>query len=334
MGKNIDITNEYFKDVNDLVKEIDRKEESTLWKKAKKGDMEAREKLIKMHLRLSISTAKRFLRPGMELMDLVEEGNEGLLQAIEKFDPKLGYRFSTYAIHWIEQAIRRAVEESSSIIKIPSHAWDNVRLWSKTWEELKNELKREPTLKEMAKKLKLSAKKVRSILDTLNVAYGMESLTATISEDDSITLEDTITDDGKGNPDIILSNLSTNEDLLKIMNEIPERDREILFLRYGVNSEEPYTLSEVAKKLNISRERVRQIEERAVRQVRKRAIELGLIEEQEIVKQNTKIYVGMEVKQKTDILGNKVKNNPLDILLKKVKINNKTNKKSIKKSKK
>ena len=122
--------------------------------RTKEGDEKARKKLIESNLKLVISVAKKYINKGLSLEDLIQEGNCGLIKAIEKFDPKLGYRFSTYAIHWIEQAIRRAVEESSSIIKIPSHAWDNVRLWSKTWEELKNELKREPTLKEMAKKYK------------------------------------------------------------------------------------------------------------------------------------------------------------------------------------
>ena len=178
--KGIDSANEYFKHISSLVKEIDREQESMLWKKAKAGDNNAREELVKMHLRLVIPTAKRFARSGMDLMDLIEEGNLGLLQAIDKFDPSKGFRFSTYAIHWIEQYIRRAVEEQSGTIKIPSHAWDNIRLWGKTWDKLKEKLGREPDLKEMAAAMNISARQVRSILDTLSAAYSVDSLSTMI----------------------------------------------------------------------------------------------------------------------------------------------------------
>jgi RNA polymerase primary sigma factor len=302
-NNNVDSINEYFKDISVLVKKIDRKEESSLWKKAKKGDASARERLLQMHLRLVVPTAKRFCRRGTELMDLIEEGNLGLLQAIDKFDPSKGYRFSTYAIHWIEQYIRRAVEEQSGTIKIPSHAWDNLRQWGKTWDAMKEKLGREPTLKEMALKMNISARQVRSILDTLSAAYSVDSLSSAVNEEDDITLEDILTDSGKGNPDNLLTNSSSNKELLKILDAMPPRDKEILVMRYGIRSEEIMTLSEVSKKLGISRERVRQIEERAVRNVRKRAEELGLLERRDKDRATKKIYVGIRLKNKTDILG-------------------------------
>lgn len=306
MEENVDITNEYFKKIGSLVKEIDRKQEATLWKRVKKGNKDARDKLMQMHLRLVIPTAKRFLRPGVELMDLIEEGNLGLLQAIKKFDYKLGYRFSTYAIHWIEQFIRRAVEEQGNTIKIPAHAWENLRAWGKAWDKLKTKYNREPTLKEMSVELKISARQVRSILDTLNAAYSIDSLSTNITEEEGLTLEDTITDDGKGDPDDLFSASSDNKELVKILSQIPPRDKQVLLLRYGVLSEEPYTLAEVAKKLKISRERVRQIEERAVRQVRKQAEVSGLIEAKNIKPITPHFYNGMPIKQKTNILGDKI----------------------------
>lgn len=304
--KNVDSANEYFKHISSLVKEIDREQESLLWKKAKAGDIDAREKLVKMHLRLVIPTAKRFSRSGMDLMDLVEEGNLGLLQAIDKFDPSKGFRFSTYAIHWIEQYIRRAVEEQSGTIKIPSHAWDNIRLWGKTWDELKEKLGREPNLKEMAAKMNISARQVRSILDTLSAAYSIDSISTSLSEEEGMTIEDTITDGGKGNPDNLVTNAADNKALFSILEEINPRDKEILIMRYGIDSENPLTLAEVADKMGISRERVRQIEERAVRTVRKKAEQLGLFEVSKINHSTKKIHPGMDIKAKTDILGKEI----------------------------
>lgn len=314
--KSVDSVNEYFKSISELVKQIDRNEESALWKKAKKGDKAARERLVQMHLRLVVPTAKRFSRHGIELMDLIEEGNLGLLQAIDKFDPLKGYRFSTYAIHWIEQYIRRAVEEQSGTIKIPAHAWDNLRAWSKTWEKLKAKLGREPSLKEMATKMDISARQVRSILDTLNAAYSVDSLSSALNEEDDITLEDTITDAGKGNPDDLVTNASSNSELLAILDEIPARDKEILIMRFGINSEDSLTLSDVSKKLGISRERVRQIEERAVRTVRKKAEELGLFERRERDFTTQRIHPGMVIKQKTNLLGDVIGGDSISKIIK------------------
>lgn len=304
--KGVDSTNEYFKNISSLVKKIDREQEGALWKKAKAGDKDAREKLVQMHLRLVIPTAKRFARSGMDLMDLVEEGNLGLLQAIDKFDPSKGFRFSTYAIHWIEQYIRRAVEEQSGTIKIPSHAWDNMRLWGKTWDKLKEKLGREPSLKEMASEMNISARQVRSILDTLSAAYSVDSLSSALSEEEDMTLEDTITDYGKGNPDNLVTDASANKELLAILDEINPRDKEILIMRYGIASEEPLTLAEVSQKLGISRERVRQIEERAVRTVRKKAEQLGLFEFAEMDHSTKKVHTGLDIKEKTNILGDAI----------------------------
>lgn len=315
----VDSVNEYFKNISDLVRQIDRSEESSLWKKAKKGDKAARQRLVQMHLRLVVPTAKRFSRFGIELMDLIEEGNLGLLQAIDKFDPSKGYRFSTYAIHWIEQYIRRAVEEQCGTIKIPSHAWDNLRAWTRNWETLKAKLGREPSLKEMSVKMNISARQVRSILDTLNAAYSIDSLSSTPNDDDDITLEDIITDSGKGNPADLVDVASSNRELLAILDEIPARDKDILIMRYGINSENALTLADVSQKLGISRERVRQIEERAVRIVRKKAQELGLFERQDKDFSTQNIHSGMTIKAKTDLLGDVIGKDKMSKLAKEQK---------------
>ena len=320
MEKSVDTANEYFKEIGNIVKEIDRKKEAALWKQYKKGNLKARDELFKLHLRLVIPTARRFLRPGNDLMDLVEEGNLGLLQAIEKFDYKLGYRFSTYAIHWIEQFIRRSVEEQSSNIKIPQHAWENLRMWGKALDKLKSRLDREPTLNEIAAELKISARQVHSILNTLSAAYSIDSLSSLVQgEEESLTLEDTLSDHSKGNPDHLILAESSKEEFKKILDELPERDREILLQHYGLETQDTKTLAVIAKKFKISRERVRQIEQRAVRKVRQRAIELGLIDEEKKANKNVNFYVGMGIKEPTDILGNKMAKNPLSKLMKRAK---------------
>jgi len=251
---------------------------------------------------------------------LVEEGNLGLLQAIEKFNYKLGYRFSTYAIHWIEQFIRRSVEEQATNIKIPQHAWENLRMWGKALEKLKKDLNREPTLSEIAKELQVSSKQVISILSTLNAAYSIDSLSTLVQgEEDSLTLEETLSDESKGNPDNLILAKSSQEEIVKILKALPDRDRQVLLMRYGINSENPDTLADISKKLKISRERVRQIEERAVRKVRQKAVELGLIEEEKKQDKAVNFYSGMEVKETTDILGNKIAKSKLSKLIRKAK---------------
>lgn len=317
INNNLDTVNEYFKDIGTLVREIDRKEEAALWQRAKRGDKQAKARLTQMHLRLVVPTAKRFLRRGMELMDLIEEGNLGLMHAIDKFDPSKGYRFSTYAIHWIEQYIRRAAEEQSSTIKIPSHAWENLRMWSKTWDRMKEQLGRDPSLKEMASKLSLSARQVHSILDTLSAAYSVDSLSNAVNEEEENTLGDTIADEREINPDDIFANKSSNKVLLSILDEILPRDKQILIMRYGIETEHPLTLAEVSQKLGISRERVRQIEERAVRTVRKRAQILGIIEHREKDFTTKKIHTGMRLKQSKNVLGDDIIKDKLTKLINK-----------------
>ena len=313
----LDSVNEYFKHLGKITQEIDREEMSRLWKLAKKGDKDAKNKIMEMNLRLVIPTAKRFQRPGMELMDLIEEGNLGLLQAIEKFEPEKGYRFSTYAVYWIEQYIRKYIEEQSGSIKIPSHAWGNLKRWFRAWNELKEANGRDPSLNEMAAELNLTARQVKSIMDTLSAAKGVDSLTTLVHEEDETTLEDLISDDGKGNPhDVFLKN--ENQDTIKkSMEELNDRDRQVVIMRYGLADNEPKTLGEVAEILGLSRERVRQIEERAVNTLRKEAQKAGILEVSPVDLRTRKLHSAMRPRLKTNILGETQDNSPLARLLKK-----------------
>lgn len=299
MEENVNSLKEYFKEITKIVNQIDRSKETELWQKAQQGDKKAENALLKMHLRLVVPIAKRYLKKGIELMDLIEEGNLGLLQAIQRFDPKKGFRFSTYAVHWIEQYIKRCVDEQFSTIKLPPHAWDNLRSWMKTWDKLKLELGREPTLKEMSIKLNLSERQVRSILDSMSAAYGVDSLSVSINEEEDSSLESIIPDDPQANPDTKMMLKSTNTLMLSILNELSQRERDVLIMRFGVDRQEPYTLMEVSQKFGISRERVRQIEERAIFKVRKRAKDFGLLETTN--QQNSAVNINSNFKEKEEL---------------------------------
>ncbi|MDE2491081.1 MAG: sigma-70 family RNA polymerase sigma factor [Elusimicrobia bacterium] len=305
MEPSTDTISQYFKGIQKLA-QVSREEMHELWKKAKKGDAAAKSRIMEANLRLVVPIAKKYHRQGIDFMDLVEEGNLGLMHSIDKFEPSKGYRFSTYASYWIEQSIRRAVEEQSKTIRIPPHAWEALRKWLKMWEKMHAKLGRDPSLAEMARAMHWTARQVRGVLDAAEAAKGMGSLEAPIdSEDDNITVEDMIAETTAQSPENVIGVLKLHDELHQALREIGDRERMILEFRHGLTGQTPMTLEEVGRRLRLSRERIRQIEERALLRLRRVANRMGLIELEEGGRRgHTNLQPGFSApKLKTDILG-------------------------------
>ena len=232
--------------------------------------------LVIGNLRLVIPVAKRFFRPGLDFLDLIEEGNIGLLHALRKFNPRKGFRFSTYASYWIDQAVRRSIEESSKTIRIPPHAWEALRKWFREWEVLSSQLGRNPTLTEMARRLNLSARQVKGVMEAVEASRGIGSIDMTLDEDENLALKDMVTDKETREPDKLFSALKLRDEMEIALSKLPRREREIVTMRFGLDGGEPSTLEEVGTKYKISRERVRQIQERAVSRLKQIAQRMGL----------------------------------------------------------
>ena len=277
---NIDSTNQYIRKISQIDHKISREESHELWKRVKRGDRRAKERIMELNLKLVIPIAKRFLYAGADLMDLVEEGNLGLLHAIDKFEPSKGYRFSTYASYWVEQYVRRSVEENSKTIRIPPHAWTALRKWLKQWDAMHGKLGRDPTMAEMAKHMHWNANQVRTALNASEIVTGLSSIETPLSSggESEDTMGDTLKDAEGSTPDNLISILRLHDELKDALVEIGERERMIVEYRYGLTGQTPMTLNDIGKKLGLSRERVRQIEERALLRLRRVAAKMGLIE--------------------------------------------------------
>lgn len=237
---------------------------------------EAKISLVIGNLRLVIPVAKRFYRPGLDFLDLIEEGNIGLIHALKKFNPRKGFRFSTYASYWIDQAVRRSIEEQSKTIRIPPHAWEALRKWFREWENLRSQMGRNPTLSEMARRLGLTERQVRGIMEAVEASREIGSIDLTFDEDENLALKDIISDEQKLEPDKVFSMLRLHDEMESALSRLPRREREILSMRFGLDGGESATLEEVGAKYKISRERVRQIQERAVSRLKQIAQKIGL----------------------------------------------------------
>ena len=261
----MDAIKSYIKDVRKIPL-LTAEEEIELSKRFKKGDLKARDILIRSNLRLVISIAKKYMHLGMPLLDLIEEGNIGLMKAVERFNPRRGYRFSTYAAWWIKQSVTRAIFDKSRIVRLPVYASELVAKWKKANERLSHKYKRLPTTKELAKSMRLPIEKVEQIYNRMMTSSS--SLDAPIGEEGEGSVIDLIADKKSLTTKDELDTFF-NKDRIKGLLEISnEREREVLDLRFGLSDGITHTLAEISKRLGVSRERVRQIEESALKKLR------------------------------------------------------------------
>jgi len=262
MGEAPELLPGYFARI-DMGKLLTHQEEIDLSKRAKQGDRGARKRLIEKNLRLVVSIAKRSRGRGLSFEDLIQEGNIGLIRAVEKFDSDRGFRFSTYATWWIRQAVQRAVADKGRTIRVPVHMGEKIRKMARTYNELSVELARAPSDETVAERLGWSVEDIREIKDVMPGATT--SLNQPLTSDEGSSEFGELVEDERSSdtPGTVMSEMETSE-LGEAIDKLPERYRYVLVRRYGLDEKDPATLAELSDELELSRERVRQLQLKAV----------------------------------------------------------------------
>jgi RNA polymerase primary sigma factor len=263
-GESLDPIKMYLKEIG-LHPLLSFDQEVELAKRYEKDDMDARDKLIKSNLRLVVSIAKKYLGRRLSFLDLIQEGNQGLIKGVEKYDWRRGFKFSTYATWWIRQAITRAIADQSRTIRIPVHMVDHINRYYKTQRKLVQKLGRDPSIKEIAKDMEITVPEVENLI---KISQHPKSLSTPIGDDKETTLEQFVSDSNQPTLYDKVSKEFLKDYLTEVLDTLSDREKKVLIMRFGLDDGKPKTLEDVGKEFKVTRERIRQIEAKAIRKLR------------------------------------------------------------------